>query len=344
MNCLKDYIGIDACVNTASASGVYINKFLPGIEWKQIEEIADSDTVGLAALWSDIQDRAATRFRTDVNVALQNKFGANGYNSGYKLKQITQTNDLGIYNTSTTYPAAAELRGFTIKISEFSSNLNSIYVQSVKLYAKDLTPYTITFRDAKSGVILHTESYTAAAANAWYTIPVEVDFAVKELNVVYDSTGHISQSLPLDQLAYYDQGCDCLCYGYNNCEAYITGYKNALTSSDSYGLSGVFSIRCKWDNLVCNNKEYFMTAWAYCLGAELMTERIYSSRINRWTTIDKNRAMELRKEFEARYVGGTINETKYAGELNNAVYGLSLNQNDCCIECDAPVSFKNVGL
>lgn len=344
MNCLKDYIGIDACVNTTSESGVYLNKFLPGIEWRQIEEIADADSLTLSTLWSDIQDRAVTRFRTDVNVALQNKFGQNGYSAGYKLKQITQTNDLGIYNTANTYPAANELRGFTIKISEFSSNLNSIYIQSVKLYATDLAAYTITFRDAKSGVILHTETFTATSANTWNTIKVEKDFSVKELNVVYNSNGHISQSLPLDQLAWYDQGCDCLCYGYNNCEAYITGYKDGLTSSDAYGLSGVFSIQCKWDNLVCNNKAFFMTAWAYCLGAELMTERIYSSRINRWTTIDKNRAIELRKEFEARYIGGTINETKFAGELNNAVYGLSLNQNDCCIECDAPLTFKNVGL
>lgn len=344
MNCLKDYIGIAGCSNTTATSGIYLNKYLPGIEWRQIEEIADADTVGLSALWSDIQDRAIARFRTDVNVALQNKFGANGYNSGYKLKQITQMNNLGTYNTATTYTAAAEERGFKIKLSEFGSNLQSIYIQSVKLFATALNPYTISFTDLKNNTVLQTTSFTPTSVNEWFDIPINEFFDAKELAVTYNSAVVVSQSLPLDQLAYYDQGCDCLCYGYSNCEAYISGYKNGLTTSDSYGLSAIFSVRCKWDAIVCNNKDFFLTAWAYCLGAELMTERIYSSRINRWTTIDKNRAMELRKEFEARYLGGTINETKYAGELNNAVYGLSLNQNDCCIECDAPVSFKNVGL
>jgi hypothetical protein len=77
------------------------------------------------------------------------------------------------------------------------------------------------------------------------------------------------------------------------------------------------------------------------LGAELMTERIYSSRINRWTTIDKARAQELRREFEARYQGGTIDDVNFTGELTSAVYGIDINHNDCCVECDAPIMFAN---
>lgn len=344
MECLIDYIGIRGCSNTTSVSGVFINDFLMGLEWKQIDQIADSDQVSFIGVWNDVQLRASARFRTDVNVALQNKFGANGYNSGYKLKQIAQSHNLGTTIASTSFGALNENRGFKIKISDYSSNFSSIYIQSLNLYATALVPYIISIVDIKTGLTLDSITYTPTALNDFNEIIVEKTYNAKEISVTYNATSVSSKSLPLDKLNYYNGSCDCVCVNSNSCEAIINGYKNNAISDDLYGLSAVFTIKCSWDAIVCNNKAHFLTSWAYCLGAELMSERIYSSRINRWTTIDKTRAIDLRKEFEARYVGGTINETKYAGDLNNAVYGLSINQNDCCIECDAPITFKNTYL
>lgn len=342
MNCLIDYIGIRGCTNTTSLSGVYINDFLQGVEWRQIDQIADADQLSFVGVWSDIQSRASYRFKNDVNVALQNKFANNGFNSGYKLKQITQSHDIGKVLNSTTYAPANEARGFRIKLGDFASNLQYIHIQNINIYFSAPSNITLTFKDVDTGLTLGTK--VVNAVSGWNNIYIGSDYYSKNLSVTYNATGITSSSLSLTSVNGYDADCDCCIACTNTCEAYVYGVKGTTQTNDTYGLSPIFSVKCSYDTLVCNNKAHFLTSWAYLLGAELMAERIYSSRINRWTTIDKNRAIELRKEFEARYMGGIVNEIKFAGDLNTAVYGLSLNQSDCCVECDAPISFKNVGL
>lgn len=55
------------------------------------------------------------------------------------------------------------------------------------------------------------------------------------------------------------------------------------------------------DELICNNQADFADVWMYLLGNQLMLERIYSSRLNRYTTIDKENAIELKDYYEAQY-------------------------------------------
>lgn len=55
------------------------------------------------------------------------------------------------------------------------------------------------------------------------------------------------------------------------------------------------------DGLMCDNQADFADVWMYLLGNQLMLERIYSSRLNRYTTIDKEAAIELKDYYEAQY-------------------------------------------
>jgi len=343
LDCLKDYIGIRGCTNTTSISGIYINDFLPGVEWKQIDQIADSDQLSFVQVWEDIQNRSIARFRNDVNSSLQNRFVNNGLASGYLLKQIFQSNNLGqIIDAITTFAPVNESRGIKIHLSNFGSNLQSIHIQSLNLYTNAIYAVAIVVKDLDTNLTLDTFNVTSVIG--WNLVNVGKNYSSKNLSITYNSTLITSVSLDINNVNGYDASCDCVCYNMDSCNAYVTGIKGANQTSDSFGLSAIFSVKCTYDNLVCNNKSNFLSSWAYLLGAELMTERIYSSRINRWTTIDKARATELRKEFEARYMGGVVSEVKFAGELTNAVYGLYLNQNDCCIECDSPIMYKNVSL
>jgi hypothetical protein len=53
----------------------------------------------------------------------------------------------------------------------------------------------------------------------------------------------------------------------------------------------------------CENKEHLKYALLYFLGVELMIEKIYTIRINRFTrSFDKVRAQEMRDEFQAEYI------------------------------------------
>ena len=78
--------------------------------------------------------------------------------------------------------------------------------------------------------------------------------------------------------------------------------------------------------LVCNNKDTFAVALWYYLGCELMIERTASTRLNRFTTIDKEEAEKLKADFYA----------EYQAALSDAVASINPNDSDC-IDDDEPV-------
>jgi len=75
--------------------------------------------------------------------------------------------------------------------------------------------------------------------------------------------------------------------------------------------------------IICENKALLSVALWYLFGAELMFERINSTRVNRFTTIDKIKAQKLRLEFE---------ET-FHSELAAAIPGIDI-ESSVCIETE----------
>jgi hypothetical protein len=71
--------------------------------------------------------------------------------------------------------------------------------------------------------------------------------------------------------------------------------------------------------LACEYKDLLSTSLWYLLGRELMTERIYSDRINRYTTIDREQAIELRDHYQVTF----------ENELAAAVQGIDVEHSDC---------------
>lgn len=69
----------------------------------------------------------------------------------------------------------------------------------------------------------------------------------------------------------------------------------------SAGYKELFGICYLDDDWFCENRQKLAYALLYFLGMELMTERMFSTRINRYTTIDRNRAAELKSEFDAEF-------------------------------------------
>ncbi len=65
MQCLLDYIGIKYCNFTTSNSGMYLQD-LPGMDFAQLNDIANSDQSSYVQVWDDIQKRSIRRFRNDV--------------------------------------------------------------------------------------------------------------------------------------------------------------------------------------------------------------------------------------------------------------------------------------
>lgn len=84
--------------------------------------------------------------------------------------------------------------------------------------------------------------------------------------------------------------------------------------------------------LVCEKKELFDVAIWYLHGTELMIEITSTDVMNRYTTIDIEKAERLKEEYY----------TEFTAALNDAVTGLDPTDSDCitgCVECNDAVKF-----
>lgn len=58
---------------------------------------------------------------------------------------------------------------------------------------------------------------------------------------------------------------------------------------------------CSIPDIICNYRSQLVEPYWYLLGAEIMTEQIYSERINFFTTIEEKPARELLDYFQSEY-------------------------------------------
>lgn len=80
---------------------------------------------------------------------------------------------------------------------------------------------------------------------------------------------------------------------------------------------------CDYDVLICDNIEELSLSWKYLLGVSLMIFRLNSDRVNRWTTINRDEAKELRDFYQV----------EYEKALKQGV--LLMDTDECCLKCDS---------
>lgn len=79
---------------------------------------------------------------------------------------------------------------------------------------------------------------------------------------------------------------------------------------------------CDYDVLICDNIDELTPAWKYLLGVSLMIFRLTSDRVNRWTTIQRDEAKELRDFYQS----------EYEKALHQGV--LLMDTEECCLKCE----------
>lgn len=338
MNCLLDLIGIEGCGGVTPSSSLNINR-LPGIELKAIDKLATPDQVNFEGVWDDIQNRSIRKFKSAVNAKFRKR---------WQLKTITQSIDLGRKFESDITAMGSGYRGFSKELyhegSDFSpSNMQVVYCKALYLYLGSAVNTTIKIYDLD----LNTElfSYNLTGAIGWNTITVNQYFSAGRIGFVYDSSTVDSVKLDISKLENYNNGfgsdtCDCVCYDFAGSNVRVRGIDTDSTIDNiefginTFGLSGIFSIQCAYDSIVCNNLPVFETAFWYLTGAEFCFERRFTSRLNEFTTFDKNKAKELGEEYEKRF-----NE-----ELDLVIDGINLDGSDFCIECNEQFMYSDAKL
>lgn len=323
MQCLHNYIGINWCNAAPPASGLYVND-LPGLTLKSIDKTASDEQATFIQVWQQVQKRALRMLGSAI---------VSGFNPRYRINQVYQLFDLGkrtILTTQQTTPAN-ESRGIEIALNSNASLLQVIYVQQVSLYLKAAQTVTIQVHDT-FGALLDT--LEVDGTQGWNTVSIDKLYTdTDKVLISYNAATTESPLLLINENLAADNLTACT--GICDSRATIRGIKftdsaNITYGNNAYGLSVVATIKCDYANLVCRNKQVFANALWYLLGAELLTERIHSDRLNRYTTIDAKKALELRDEFYAQY----------KTELGVALSTIQLNPTDYCLDCNQPVTLQ----
>jgi len=306
MNCLIDYIGLTGCGASSPASGLFINS-LPGISFKSVEQLADAEQKTYIGVWSDVQLRAAKKLELMLNAELSKQ---------HKVKTLKHSVSTSPSDTASTVALAG---GAAIKISQKClSPLQSHYVQTVTIKKSVINDdATLAIYDADTGTILHTETIQDQINS---TVTFQVNKSFTNENIVI--------TMFLDSNTFYTQDVDNI---YTECSELLFGtYSSSFSNTGlNYGLSVVYNLRCSLSNLACYAKDLFALPLWYMLGSEMMMERMTSERINKWT-VDRKQAEELKAMYDI--------EAEKA--LKAAIAGASINDCDCCLECDPPIAIR----
>lgn len=324
MNCLQDYIGLRGCGSTTPGSGLYIND-LPGISLKQIVSLTNEEEATYLDLWAMIQRRAQQRFSLDVREAM---------GKSYKLKSLTNAVNMGQVLADGTTTSLLDYVGFTIELTPYQnyeyvpSPLNAIQVQELNFFATgNETSANFTIYDIDTNTILFDKQVNLTGG--WANIQVNQTFVAQRIACVYFNTSDMPNfrniDLPLDHTV--SSCCNVQVRGIESGNTTFT--QDAIYTSTTYGLSGIFNVVCTWDNLICNNKNIFARPYWYLTGIELLTEQLYSSKLNQFTTVNLQRAKELREEYQVEYMKS----------LEQVAGGFNLDC-DCCLECAGSVQLR----
>lgn len=329
-DCLRDYIGLRGCSSSEPESDLYITD-QPGISLISLDKVADSEKQTYKAVWEAVQTRAINRINSDVISEFAKK---------YHLRRLTESIKIREFADVANVTAAAnEYRGIPIELAlqdnlnYGASGLQVIHAQIIRFYSPiALNGATVLVIDQDTFQTL--ETFTVNLVVGWNTIAQNKYYFSYHIFIGIDSTAINSVELLIPD----DCCCECDQYG---CGAKIQGgvYDSAsqtlTTGTNTFGMAGTYSVQCSFETIICNNKSLFKNALFNCLAYELMRERIYTERMNKFTTVDRDIAKnEMMPDFYQQYLT----------ELGQVIGGIDLNSGDCCLECDAPVHYQQTNV
>lgn len=317
MDCYKDYIGLKGCCeDSPPASGLFINT-LSGITGELLESLAEREQETGQLAYSDVQDIAARRFYTDTISKLR---------KSYRLKQIREE---FIYrpdeDSGVNEGMAAEKRGVLLSFGVNFSTFQSFTVNKIYFIGQAAGAATVHFLDG-DGIELYHKDFTAGVG--LNIVSIDKRFNTRQLFIGIDATAVATMHTEFEAntLSCFCRMVQCLC---GTCDAAIDGsiYDGSYetTAGNSHGM-GVWGYSgCDYSSILCNNRELFTSAWLFLLGNQSIIELLNSSRINRYTTVDRERYTELRDFYQVQY----------EKELETALDGIVINtKEDCCVECE----------
>ena len=334
MSCFDGLIKLNGCSITEVPQAVYSLNSLPGISLKSFEQVANSEQQNYIGLWDAINERAEARLKNQIISYMSTR---------YDIKRVRRTVD--IFGSDTDAVSDDKFKGIIIN-SGYSlvenwkiSPLQSTSIDKIRFYKSNTTTATIidvVFFNYISKQILFTKTLTVAnLVQGWNEIDILLKFDCAVLGIGFLDTNINGVTYSTNDANGYFSSCFDYCYGldYGNC-GQINGFisttaaigGNLANNTTVNSLQAVVTLGCEYDSAVCSNRLLFAEAYWYALGIELMTERMFSERINFYTSVKREEAKELLDLYNVRYEEA----------LKNALGGLKF-ECDACLECNSQV-------
>lgn len=335
MECLRDYITVTVCGGTSSTSGLSLD-VLELVNLKALSSIADDQQETFNGVMNDIQSRAMLRFKDDIRAEFYKRYRIKNLLKSYNLKRDLLTDTLlnGLPTCGLFISQNSDSN------QDFHKPFQSIFIQSVSFYAEVAGSNTLKIFDLDTGEGIFTKAVTLSIG--WNVINIETDLSGLYYNnpqrvyIAIDSNAINVYSRTLSNTIDEDGGCGLTVSGAKTTVKTISQsieLTDLTLSSELYGMSAVFSLRCSFDSIVCNNRELFKRAWLYCLGVEFIRELLNTDRLNKYSLLSKQKATESLERFT----------TDYKESLMQSTDGVQLSQSGCCIECNAPLQVRTTG-
>jgi hypothetical protein len=328
MDCLDNFIGLKNCSDSIPESGYYING-LPGMSTELVDNIANSEQVSYAGVWSAVKSRAFMRLKDDVINYLyndpENKKPVNFNQVIYQTKRLTKkTHSAEIVSASSTY------NGVYVKLPE--SKYLEFYFREIYIYSDQEVTTTVKVWDINDGTVLYEqETELLIGFNA---VLISQSFLLKygilELFIGVDTTEFNSIKTNNDSYYWYD--CNMLCCSDDGSitisEASLTigndaTFDNIDRNGSGKGIAIGADVRCSIEDFICENRKLLTRAIWYLLACEMLMEKIGSPRLNYFTASNLEQTNYLMLSFKS----------SYKSALKTAIDTIPIEKS-ICFDCD----------
>lgn len=301
---------ITASKDTPSRSGLYANQ-LPGVTLNLLDDLTKDEQEDFNEFWDDIYERSIANFLSEVQGKLADKFHVDLKLVSRETSEFKQT-----LNTETGYAG--------IKIEYKLPRYGVLHMGEIEVYA-DFAQQAVKFeffeKDETGRKLHEVEVDLEQGVNHVF---VGQDFRADKLFIAFDPA---LVSIRETKNKYFDN-CNYLEYSDLSCIFPCgTNSQASVKQVNGGGINVIFNAVCSIRKFVEDNLNIFKDAFWYRIGLELIRERMFSDRFNRWTTM----MLEDAEKKEAAY----IQECEI--KLNAAIKSIRINEDPVCFTCKSTV-------
>lgn len=307
MSCYSDYI-TRSRINP-SRSGLYAED-LPGVDASMWEGLTKLTSV--EEFWSMIYKKAWDGLVSDLTHQLQNKFYVDSKLVSRETSQL-----------KADFNATTGLAGVTIEFT--LPRYAKLHVISVDVYSQEEynSPEAMiqVYEDDADGELLSEHSQEITEGRN--TIFIDQDYEVNKIFVAYDPEIYSFRKTENKRYntPYISWSCD-------ECAFDCGGYQGKILQVNGGGLNVKYNVFCSVEKFLCENINLFKQAFFFRIGLEIIFERKYGNRLNKWTTMTK----ESQEKFIQFY------SKNFMDNLERSVRSQSINEDPYCFTCKHTVS------